>query len=320
MPTRYPDSVKLSPPPPTRWHEPVNPWAGWLHKGSALATVSRRRATTVSATEYAARVRELAAEAAAAGTPRRRIWTLWRVEGLTFACADRGGGQLRLSEAELPLEAGPPAACGLSMAAVLEAGFDAERLTTMLEERADPRFIDFAFESLGLMLAAYEPDLFGRLSAALGRLGIMRRYRLEPPRPAEFLSALPAAYRPYAAHGFGRLLYFKRHSLRSIVASLEARPHVLFTPALKGALAAYVLVNGGDLPRILRLADAELPSRLDDGIRGGLHNVVKLLAWSLPGTLDGLAAPGPRAAALLESAVGEARRLRERGAGPELRP
>ena len=93
-----------------------------------------------------------------------------------------------------------------------------------------------------------------------------------------------------------------------------------FTPALKGALAAYVLVNGGDLPRILGLADSELPPELDDGIRGGLHNVVKLLAWSLPGTLDELSAPGPRAAALLESAVGEARRLRERGAGPELRP
>jgi hypothetical protein len=300
--------------------EPVSPWSGWLHKASALATVSRRRGGKLAPVEYAERVRDLAAEAAAATTMRRRIWTLWRVEGLTFACADLSGGGLRLRDADLPLEAGPPAACGLAMAAVLETGFDAERLTALLEERAEPRFVDFAFESLGLMLAAYEPDLFGRLSAGLGRLGLMRRYRLEPPRPAEFLAALPDDYRSYASHGFGRLLYFKRHGLGSVITSLEKRPHVLFTPALKGTLAAYVLVNGANLPRILELADTQLPEELDEGIRGGLHNVVKLLAWSLPGCLDDVPARGPRAAALLESARAEAHHCREHGRGPDLRP
>ena len=312
--------MTLSAPGPSHLQEPISPWSGWLHKASALATVSRRRDARMTPAEYAARVRALAAQAAEATTMRRRIWTLWRVEGLTFACADRSGANLRLGEADLPLEAGPPAACGLSMAAVLEAGFDAERLTTLLEERADPRFVDFAFESLGLMLAAYEPDAFGRLSAWLGRLGLMRRYHLEPPRPAEFLGALPADYRPYAAHGFGRLTYFKRHGLASVIASLKARPHVPFDPALKGSLAAYVLVNGGELPRILALADAELPDELEEGIRGGLHNVVKLLAWSLPGCLDGVTAPGARGAELLRSAITDAGARRELGEGPGLRP
>ncbi len=258
--------------------------------------------------------------AASSSSLWRRIWTLWRIESLTFACADLSGGSLRLAEASLPLEAGPPAACGLSMAAVLETGFDGGRITRLLEERADPRFIDFAFESLGLMLAAYEPDLFGRLTAALGKLGMMRRYRLAPPEPAKFLAALPGRYQPYAAHGFGRLLYFKRHGLRSVIASLRERHHVQFSPALKGAIAAYVLVNGSRLSEILALADRELPSELEEGIRGGLHNVVKLLAWSMPGSLDALTAPGPRSAALLESALDEARQLRDRGEGPGLRP
>ena len=308
-----------SDPRPTRLQEPVSPWSGWLHKALALATVTRRGGELTPA-EYAARVRVLSDAAAGARSLRRRIWTLWRIESLTFASADRGAGEFRLRGAALPLEAGPPAACGLAMAAVLEAGFDAERLTRLLEQRADPRFVDFAFESLGLMLAAYEPDVFGRLSAALGSLGIMRRYRLSPPDPAAFLAALPDKYQPYAAHGFGRLLYFKRHSLRSVVASLTARPHLRFSPALKGAVAAYVLVNGAQLPRILALADAELPAELDGAIRGGLHNVVKLLAWALPGCLDPVVAPGPRGAALLAAAIGDGRRLRDRGEGPDLRP
>jgi hypothetical protein len=318
--TRYPDSVTRTYPRPTRLDEPVRTWAGWLNKALALATVARRHARRLSSEEYAASVRALSRQAARAPSLRRRIWTLWRIEGLTFACADRSAGEFLLRGAALPLEAGPPAACGLSMAAVLEVGFDAERLTGLLEDRADPRFVDFAFESLGLMLAAYEPDLFGRLSAALGKLGIMRRYNLTPPKPDEFLSALPAEYQPYAAHGFGRLLYFKRHSLRSVIASLSERPHLRFTPALKGAIAAYVLVNGGQLPRILALADEDLASEVESGIRGGLQNVVTLLAWSLPGCLDGVAAPGPRGAALLEAALGEARRRRDHGDGPGLRP
>jgi len=300
--------------------EPVSPWAGWVRKGLALTTVTRRGGGGLSPQEYAARVRALADRAAAGDTLWRQIWTLWRIESLTFSCADSGGGRLSLADTSLPLEAGPPAACGLSMAAVLEMGFDAGGISRRLEERADPRFVDFAFESLGLMLAAYEPDVFGRSTAALGRLGIMRRYHLEPPDPAAFLTALPDEYQAYAAHGFGRLLYFKRHSLRSVIDSLGKLPHIPFSPALKGAIAAYVLVNGARLARILSLADRQLPPELENGIRGGLHNVTKLLAWSLPDALDEIAAPGPRSSDLLRSAISEARQLRDRGDGPGLQP
>jgi hypothetical protein len=148
----------------------------------------------------------------------------------------------------------------------------------------------------------------------------MRRAHLAPPDAAAFLAALPSEYLAYAAHGFGRLLYFKRHHLRSVVDSLRRRPHLRFSPALKGAIAAYVLVNGGRLREILSLADQRLPTELEPGVRGGLRNVTKLLAWSLPGSLDGVVAPGRTSADLLRSAVSEARRLRDRGDGPGLEP
>ena len=316
----YPVRVTVSTAPGGGIDEPVSPWAGWARKGLALATVTRRGGGGLSPHRYAARVRALTEQAAGGTSLWRRIWTLWRIESLTFSCADSSGGQLSLAGAELPLEAGPPAACGLSMAVVLETGFDPGLIARRLEERADPRFVDFAFESLGLMLAAYEPDFFGRSTAALGRLGIMRRYHLSPPDPAAFLAALPGQYQSYAAHGFGRLLYFKRHSLRSVIDSLGKRSHIPFSPALKGAIAAYVLVNGAQLPDILSLADRRLPPELESAIRGGLHNVTKLLAWSLPGSLDEVAAPGRQSTALLHAAVNEARRLRDSGTGPGLQP
>ena len=39
--------------------EPVSPWAGWVRKGLALATVTRRGGRGLTPPEYAARVREL---------------------------------------------------------------------------------------------------------------------------------------------------------------------------------------------------------------------------------------------------------------------
>ena len=305
-------------PPETSFREPVAPRNGWLRKALALATVARHRRAALSAEEYVAKVRTLSEEAGRAPSLWRAIWTLWRIEGQTFACAGRGDG-FHLRGAVLPLEAGPPAACGLSMSAVLEVGFDAEAISHVFEERADPRFVDFAYETTGLMLAAYEPDSFGRLAAAMGRLGLMRRYRLAPPDPMSFLAALPDRWSPYAAHGFGRLLYFKRPDLRRVIDSLEERPYLAFSPALKGAIAAYGLVNGSSLARILALADLDLEAELGEGIRGGLHNVLKLLAWSLPGRLDGVTAPGPVSAELLISALREAAELRAQGRGPELR-
>lgn len=315
---RYPDSMAPSSSLAESLREPVAPSIGWLRKALALGTVARRRRGALSSEEYAARVRGLSQEAARASSLRRAIWTLWRIEGLTFACAGGSAG-FHLRDADLPLEAGPPAACGLSMAAVLEVGFDARELARLLEACADPRFIDFSFESTGLMLAAYEPGLFGRLSSGLGRFGIMRRYRLDPPEPETFLAALPEQWLPYAAHGFGRLLYFKRPSLRRVIESIEERPYLPFTPTLKGAVAAYVLVNGSSLDQILSLADQELEAELGLAIQGGLRNVTKLLAWSLPGCLEGVAAPGSVSAELLASAVREAEELRAGDEGPDLR-
>lgn len=298
--------------------EPVNPWVAWSRKLKALGTVTRHRRTIPHPEELSEEVRSLCERSAAKRSLPSRIWTLWRVESLTFAVADRHFDDIRLRDLEIPPEAGPPAHCGLAMAAVLGAGFAPERLTEYLEEKADPKFIDFAFETLGLMLAAYETDFFGRVTDLLGRSGLMRRYRIQAPEPDLFLRGLPEIWQPYAAHGYGRLLYFKTHRLRDLVRVLETRPYMDLAAAVTGAMSAYVLVNSADLERILSLVDERPDGELGDAVAGGLRNVLQLLEWSVPGCFATVEPAGQEARDLLSAATAEAAARRRRGDGPGL--
>lgn len=298
--------------------EPVDPWIAWARKLKALGTVTRHRRAVPRLEELSGEVRELCDRAETRASLSSRIWTLWRVESLVFAMADRHFADIRLRDLEIPAEAGPPAHCGLAMAAVLGTGFDPVRLAEVLEERSDPRFVDFAFETLGLMLAAYEADLFGRITDLLGRSGLMRRYRIEAPDPGAFMRGLPTAWQPYASHGYGRLLYFKRHRLRGLVRVLETRPHVGFGAAVRGAMSAYVLVNSADVQRILTLAEGSRDDELGAAVTGGLRNVIQLLEWSIPGCFEGVEPTGAQARELLATASAEAAKRRARGDGPGL--
>ncbi len=266
----------------------------------------------------AERAQVLCELAAAETTLARRIWTLWRVEGLVFAVADRDFEAINLGECELPAAVGPPAHCGLAMAAVFKFGFDPKVLTASLVEKSDPRFLYFAIETLGLMLAAYEPGLFSGITGFLGRAGLMRRYRVTPCQPADFMEHLAQSERHFAGHGYGRLIYFKSHRLPDAVKAIAARPFLPFGAAVRGALAAYILVNSADLDRILTILDGHYEAELGAAIAGAVENVLKLLEWSVPGCLGAIDCPPGRGGELLASAVAQAEINRNRGEGPGL--
>lgn len=298
--------------------EPVNAWRAWGRKARTLATVTWRRPTVPRPAALPQMVLNLSASAVAESSLARRVRALWRIEGLTLAIADRHFDDLSLRTCSLPAEAGPPAHCGLSMATVLNTGFEPERLTAILEEKSNPLFIDFAFETLGLMAAAYEPSFFGRAAALLGDLKLVRRHRIVRTEPATFLKGLPGPARLLAAHGYGRLLYFRNHCLGDTVAAIKARTYLPFGAAVRGAVAAYLLINSADAAAILRWVDAPLETELGQAVRGGLHNNLKLLEWSIPGCLADVVAPAPRSRELLAEAIADARARRRRGVGPGL--
>jgi hypothetical protein len=202
------------------------------------------------------------------------------------------------------------------MAAVLSKGFDPDRLSSHLSEKANPLFIDFAFETLGLMLAAYEPTPFGRVAGLLGDLRLMHRSRIQTVDAGPFLASLPSPERRLAAHGFGRLTYIRSHSLAAAVEAIRARTYLPFSAAVKGAVAAYVLINSHDLGDILELADTEYEDNLREGIIGGLQNVLQLVEWSLPGSLAAIERPSTAGRALLEEAIDTAITQRAVGEGP----
>lgn len=298
--------------------EPVDPWRAWARKARTLATVTWRRPSVPDPDDLPQKALDLSQRAAGELSLPRRVLALWRIEGLTLAIADHHFDSLSLRTCSLPIEAGPPAQCGLSMAAVLNTGFKPERLSRLLEEKANPLFIDFAFETLGLMLAAYEPSFFGRTAALLGNLKLMRRHSIEPSDPADFLRHLAEPERLLAAHGYGRLLYFRSHRLRDAVQAIRARSFLPFSAAVRGAMAAYLLINSADADRILGLANTSGETDLERAVAGGLHNNLKLLEWSLPGCLENLQAPTQHGDRLLAEAVAEARQRRKLGEGPGL--
>ncbi len=76
------------------------------------------------------------------------------------------------------------------------------------------------------------------------------RCRLTPYPPADFLARLEPTERHLVGHGYGRLIYFKSHRLQDAVAAIVARPFLPFGAAVRGAVAAYVLVNSATSPSI----------------------------------------------------------------------
>jgi hypothetical protein len=279
----------------------------------------RSIAVPASTDEFVACSADIARSAADHRRLDQKILALWQLEGLAFAFFERREDRpVRVEDLDLPLAAGPPVHCGIAMAAVLKHGFDGDRLLDRLEATADPAFAPFAIETVGLMLAVYERDLFGVATGLLGRLGLVRHTRLQRPPIRSFLESVPRNLRPQIAHGYGRALYFKRFRLAGAVRSARRQNELPVAATARGVVAAFTLINSRDLGRVLSLRGDDSIVELTDGIKGGMMNSLVLLEWTFPGCLrspDGITDRGSR---LIDEAADRAATARRQGLGPPL--
>ncbi len=308
------------PPPPSIRGNPVPTWKALCRKARVLATTTVRSiAVPASTDEFVACTARIARSAADHRLLDQKILALWQLEGLAFAFFERQeDGRVRVEDLDLPLAAGPPVHCGIAMATVLKHGFDADRLLDRLEAAVDPAFAAFAIETVGLMLAVYERDLFGVATSVLGRVGVVRHTMLRRPPIRSFLESVPRTHWPQIAHGYGRALYFKRFSFAGAVRSAQRQNGLPLAATARGVAAAFTLINSRDLGRVLKWRGDDSNLEPTDGIKGGMMNSLVLLEWTFPGCLRSAGEVTDHGSGLIDEAADRAATARRRGLGPPL--
>ena len=117
-------------------------------------------------------------------------------------------------------------------------------------------------------------------------MGILPLARLRKPDTRTFLGGFDGETRRLMAHGYGRLKYFKNHTIGSAIEAVlraeEFEPH----PCVQGVAFAYAMVNNRDLHRVFlageQMADAGLRAAFTDGLTYALE----FWEWMAPGFLD----------------------------------
>lgn len=297
--------------------DPVASWTSWRWKIEALRIVGANgHHAPIPADDLVKDLTRWRDEMVGAERLEEISVALWRMETLASRFFELGGAGLRLDDERIPLEARPIAHSGLGLAAAMHAGFDPRAILSYIRERGADDYLFFAYESAGAMLAAFQDDLFGRTFHLLGRM--KRTVPLPDHRHREdVFERLRDNRALLLGHGYGRLLYLKKHSLASAVKAARRTSYLPFDALVRGIAAAYVMVNSAALPKALRLAEsaARLPE-VSEPIRDGLINVMAFFEWMAPGCLGHLEPPGTGAAALVDVARREAREARYQGLPP----
>jgi len=283
-------------------------------------TACPRRQESKTGGELRRLISSLVEEAQRSPNIAGKVRALWGVEGLVFQFFQtRAPASMTLYELDLPLQAGPPAHCGLAMAAVQQQGFTSDRLFPWLEDRSDHRFVRFAWETVGLMLAVYQRDVFGAITTVLGRCGIINKRRLQTPKSIQSLvMMLPDDQRRLVAHGYGRALYFKRWSLTTAMREAQTQSALPAAAVVRGLVAAYMLVNSNELDTVFQLCDSFGEETIKEAVCGGVLNTLALLEWLFPDCLGVLILPSDKLQSLVTEAAHLAVSAHARHLGPPL--
>jgi hypothetical protein len=267
--------------------DPIPVATAWFRKMITVHTVSSGAIRgPMPQEDYVNRM--IAIQQAAADTTNMAIKTaaFWKMENLSSEfLKNRAPGQ-SLNDPSLPLAIRPIAHCGMGIAAVEVGRFESACIEDLIESFSNPDYRLFAYEGSGAMLAVYERDFFGRMSRMSARLGLLPLAPLTKPDTMEFLSGFSPEIRRLMSHGYGRLRYFKSHSIAQAINQVRRVPGIEFAAAVQGIAFAYSMVNNTDLARVHHagelLGDAGTARAFSDG----LVYALEFWEWMAPGFFD----------------------------------
>jgi len=263
--------------------------------------------------KYVAKMIEVQRGAVGTTDMGRKTAAFWRMENLssTFLKNAKPGESLR--DPYLPIEIRPISHCGMGIAAVEVASFQASRIVEVIESFSNPEYRLFAYEGSGAMLALYEPDMFHIGTRGFAFLGLLPLAALRRPDKEKFVQFFEPEIQRLIAHGYGRMLYFKSHSIASAIRAAQKTTSLQLHACIQGVAFAYSMVNNSDLGRVFRAGFNLKETAVGPAFRDGLIYALEFWEWMAPGFLPGFRPHTEFESELIQAASEEIARCRAEG-------
>ncbi len=295
--------------------QPVASWKSWLRKGDTIRSVSQE-AVRLDRNQFVQRLSEIQSAAAASPDPQFKTRSFWQMEKISAEFFKSGDRSIGLRDDRLPLEVRPIAHCGMGIGAVEMLGFEIGPLLKAIDRFAHPDYRFFAWESIGAMLGVYEPGPFLQLARGMRRLGLIPMADLQRPAMAPYLEHFNSDCRKLLSHGFGRLMYFRSHSVAGALRAVRRAPLLEYASCVRGIAFAMAMVNSPDVARVI---DHRYACRDDDtgrAFEAGLIYALVFWEWMAPGFLRRLKPKTDSGRKRIAAAGHEIESSRDRGYPP----
>lgn len=271
-----------------RLSSPIRFWREWLRKGHTIRSVSESLpASEMASSDYRDRMATVHRTALQSLDPLAKTRCFWKMEKLSAEFVKTAPEGIHLGSINLDQEIRPIAHCGMGIGAVEHLSFERERLLNRLDQFSEPGFRLFAYESIGAMLAVYEPGPFLHLARTGHRLGLIPLAPIQSPGTSSYLQTFPGELCPLLSHGYGRIIYFRSASLRTALRAARSAPRSLdFFSLIRGIAFAMAMVNAADLSRVLLHDFRFLDPTIHQAFEDGLVYALVFWEWMSPGFLD----------------------------------
>ncbi len=265
--------------------------------------------------ELIRRLTDYQAEARGSGIERDRIVTgLWKSEGLGTTIAKHLLPENSLKDQALPREVRAVVHVGFGSGSSELLRFDGARLEAIFQERCATDYLEFSYEGVGAILRAYERGLFKLMTGTLGYIPLDAP---DGPSPsgffADYLAQYPAHIQRLIAHGYGRILAFSNIDIYDAVKEATTFPEERVEPVVHGAAFAFAMINGADLPLLLRQSAIPFKADVRAAFQNGLIYALVFMDWFVPGLLSEWRPDDSLESELIDRARQEAALSEERG-------
>jgi len=291
---------------------PLEDWKGWYRKSYTILSVSEK-IPGLRQTQYVEAMAQVQREAQNNSDPLAKTRCFWKMEKLSAEFFKSSRPQESLRDSALPIEVRPISHCGMGIGAVEHLGFELSTLLPRLDAFSDLDYRPFAQESIGAMLGVYAPGPFLLLSRVCSRMGIIPMADLTAPDLGLFLESFDGQSRRLLSHGFGRLLYFRNHSVRQAVRAASRMRLLDFESCIRGIAFAKAMVNSRDVRKSLSSPAQLGDKRADAAFEAGLVYALVFWEWMAPGFIETFLTDDPQFRRRAARAVREIESSRKRG-------